>query len=132
MSGVTNLSQLLAHMSPKLIDGDFVFISKPNSSYGSHIELEPVAAVLEPEGLTLIIPQNKADEHHISYEGIYKMITLEVHSSLEAVGLTAAFATKLAEHHISANVIAGFYHDHIFVQASAAARAIAALKELSA
>ena len=131
MSGISNLDQLLTHMSPKLIDGDFVFISKPNSSYGSHSELESIAAVLEPEGLTLIIPQNKADQHNIPYDGVYKMITLEIHSSLEAVGLTAAFATKLTEHNISANVVAGFYHDHIFVQASAADRAIAALKELS-
>lgn len=131
MSGIENLDQLLKHMSPNLKDGEFVFISQPNGRYGSHPELEPIAAVLEAEGLTLIIPQSKADQHNLPYDGVYKMITLEVHSSLEAVGLTAAFATKLTEHNISANVVAGFYHDHIFVQTSAADRAITALKELS-
>ncbi|MEM8863155.1 MAG: ACT domain-containing protein, partial [Chloroflexota bacterium] len=131
-SGIKNLDKLLKNMSPTLQEGVFVFISLTEGTIGSYDELNPIAAVVEPEGLTLVIPQDKADQHQISYDGVYKMITLEVHSSLEAVGLTAAFATKLAEHHISANVIAGFYHDHIFVQASAAARAIAALKELSA
>jgi hypothetical protein len=54
-----------------------------------------------------------------------------VHSSLETVGLTAAFSTKLGEHGISANVIAGYYHDHIFVQSDLAKSAIDALHELT-
>jgi len=60
-----------------------------------------------------------------------RQITLTVHSSLEAVGLTAAFATELTRHGISANVVAGYYHDHIFVGAGDAERAVAALQGLS-
>jgi hypothetical protein len=59
------------------------------------------------------------------------MISLDVHSSLEAVGLTAAFATALGNEGISANVIAAYYHDHIFVPTADAERAVAALKALS-
>ncbi|MCH9673679.1 MAG: ACT domain-containing protein, partial [Gammaproteobacteria bacterium] len=64
-------------------------------------------------------------------ESIFKRITLTVHSSLDAVGLTAAVSTKLAEHDISANIVAGYYHDHIFVQTQRATHAMAALRELS-
>ncbi len=130
MSGITNLKQLLKKMSPELQDGEFIFASFQSSTYGDHAHLQPVAAVLESEGLTLVIPLEKAAEHGLAYDGIYKMITLQIHSSLEAVGLTAAFATKLGEHGISANVIAGFFHDHIFVQANKADAAVEALKEL--
>ncbi len=68
----------------------------------------------------------------MSFEGSYSQITLTVHSSLEAVGLTAAVANKLASKDISANVIAAYYHDHIFVQTSKAEAAVSALKEFSA
>jgi hypothetical protein len=67
----------------------------------------------------------------VDYEFAYRLITLKVHSSLEAVGLTAAFSNKLTEHDISANVIAGYFHDHIFIQARQAEKAMAALKELT-
>ncbi|MEM7259310.1 MAG: ACT domain-containing protein, partial [Pseudomonadota bacterium] len=78
-----------------------------------------------------VVPKQKADEHRIDYDAVFCGITLEVHSSLEAVGMTAAFAKKLTEHGLSANVIAGYYHDHIFVQADAKERALAALREFN-
>jgi hypothetical protein len=55
------------------------------------------------------------------------MITLNVHSSLEAIGLTAAVAGRLALHGISANVVAAYYHDHIFVPTADAERAVVVL-----
>ena len=57
--------------------------------------------------------ENRADESGLSYESIFSKITLEIHSSLDAVGLTAAFSNKLTSYGISANVVAGYYHDHI-------------------
>ena len=131
MTGETNLQKLLQAMSPELIAGEFVFCCFEESGYGDHTELEPVAAFAENEGLTLVIPRSRAEEHAIEYESVFRCITLKVHSSLDAVGLTAAFATKLTEHGISANVIAGYYHDHIFVQRDIADRAIAAIEELT-
>jgi hypothetical protein len=131
MTGETNLAKLLASMSPELIDGEYVFCSFENARYGEHSNLEPIASFAEHEGMTLVIPKFKADEYAIAYEAAFKRITLKVHSSLEAVGLTAAFASKLTEHGISANVIAGYFHDHIFVQSEQAKKALAAIKELS-
>ena len=131
MSGETNLGKLLASMSPVLNDEEYVFCSFEHAHYGDLSELEPIAAFLENEGLTLVIPKSTADLIALSYESVFKSITLKVHSNLEAVGLTAAFSGKLTEHNISANVIAGYYHDHVFVQASKAELALAALEELS-
>ena len=131
MLGEKNLDKLLSAMSPALMAGEFVFCSFENSRYGDHAELEPVAAVTENEGLTLVVLKSQADQHRLEYNSVFKGITLNVHSSLEAVGLTAAFSRKLTEHGISANVIAGFYHDHIFVQSELAESAITALNELT-
>jgi len=57
-----------------------------------------------------------AEKVQLAYKGKFKQITLRVHSSLDTVGLTAAVATKLASYGISANVVAAYYHDHVFVQ----------------
>jgi len=131
MIGEKNLSKLLPTMSPALIAGEFVFCSFEKSRYGDHPELEPIASVTENEGLTLVIPKSKADEHKIKYESVFKCITLNVHSSLDAIGLTAAFSSKLTEQGISANVVAGYFHDHIFVQKKLAEKAIDAISELT-
>ena len=131
MTGARNLEKLLASMSLKLRDGEFVFCSFQDAKYGDYLDLEPLAAICESEGLTLIIPKSKADERDMNYESVFRGITLNIHSSLEAVGFTAAFSSKLTEHGISANVIAGYYHDHIFVQREYAEKAIEALAEFA-
>ena len=131
MIGERNLDKLLASMSPELIDGEYIFCTFQDAQYGDHSDLEPIAAIGQSEGLTLIIPKSIADEKCISYESVFMGITLSIHSSLEAVGLTAAFASKLAEYGISANVIAGYYHDHIFVQSEFAERAMEALNQFA-
>ena len=131
MHGEINLKKLLSEMSPELMDGEFVFCSYKNAHYGEHTNLQAIAVVKEREGLTFLIPKEKADEYAVKYVSVFKGITLKVHSSLDAVGLTAAFSRKLAEHGISANVIAGFYHDHIFVQTEKAEKAMSALNELT-
>ena len=131
MSGEKNLQKLLAGMSPELMAGEFVFCCFEKARYGAHSELQPIAAITESEGLTLVISKAKADEHSIDYDSVFSCITLKIHSSLEAVGLTAAFSGKLGDHGISANVIAGFHHDHIFVPQDQARKAMTALAELS-
>ncbi len=130
MTGEKNLEKLLASMSPSLMDGEYVFCTFRNVQYGDYPDLEPIAAIRESEGLTLVIPKNKADENFLMYESVFRKITLNVHSSLDAVGLTAAVSTKLKDYGISANVMAGYYHDHIFVQKELANTAIEALSEL--
>jgi hypothetical protein len=131
MSGEKRLDELLRNMSPELLAGEFVFCSFENSRYGDHADLQPVACFMEREGLTLVVPRSRADEQALGYESVFSCITLNVHSDLEAIGLTAAFATKLTQQGISANVIAGYFHDHIFVQQELAQKALAALEELT-
>ena len=128
MAGETNLEQLLTSMSPKLSPIEYVFCCV-QGDYGDYQELEPLASFAESEGLTLVVPKADALAHNLAFESVFSLITLTVHSSLNAVGLTAAVAQKLADYGISANVIAAYYHDHIFVQQNKADLAMDALKE---
>ena len=84
-------------------------------------ELNPIGIFHEKEGVTFILEQQDA---------VNRLITLNVHSSLDAVGLTAAFSAKLAEKNISANVVTAYYHDHIFVPEEKAEQALNAILEL--
>ncbi len=128
MSGEKNLERLLSAMSPELLPGEFVFCTFADAVYGSHSHLHPMAAINEAEGLTLVIPSKQAKQHQISYESVFRCITLNIHSSLDAVGLTAAISSCLAAHNISANVIAGYFHDHVFVHTEQAAHALRLLQ----
>ncbi|CZF82062.1 ACT domain protein [Grimontia celer] len=130
MAGIVELEALLSSMEPALIDGEFVFCAV-SGALSDYVELEPLAIFREAEGLTLLLEKSAAESANIVFEGVYRQITLTVHSSLDAVGLTAAVATKLAEKDISANVLAAYYHDHIFVQAEKAEAALRALQEFS-
>ena len=129
MTGIENLEKLLSSMSPELSKGEYVFCTVPNGKYGDYQDLSPIAAFIESEGLTLVVPKENADKSGLEYDGVFRCITLTVHSSLEAVGLTAAVSAKLSEHQISANIIAAFYHDHIFVPVKSAERAFGLLSE---
>ena len=129
MQGIFELSQLLKSLSPELQKGEFVFCTV-KGDYSEYQHLQALGIFKEEEGLTLILPVEAADGAKIAYESKFKQITLTVHSSLDAVGLTAAVASKLAAHGISANVVAAYYHDHIFVQSEKAQAAMTALSEL--
>ena len=131
MAGEKDLRKLMASLSPRLMDGDFVFCTVRDAKYGDFAELSPMASFREDEGLTLLVTKENADKAGFNYESIFKCITLKIHSSLEAVGLTAAVSNKLADRGISANVVAAYYHDHIFVQAEKADAALSALKEFN-
>ncbi|NGN96455.1 ACT domain-containing protein [Grimontia sp. S25] len=130
MAGMVDLDALLASMKPKLMQDEFVFCTV-SGELADFIELAPLATFQEAEGLTLLLEKSVADSASMVFEGVYRQITLTVHSSLDAVGLTAAVSTKLAEKGISANLLAAYYHDHIFVQAEKAEAALAALLEFS-
>ena len=111
MSGERDLGLLLASMRPVLVEGRFVFCTAPDVPEGLH----PVVTVREPEGTTIVVERDEADRAGLGYSYVAAMITLRVHSALDAVGLTAAVATELAAHGLSCNVVAGFFHDHLFV-----------------
>ncbi|QDT03846.1 ACT domain protein [Rubripirellula lacrimiformis] len=130
MAGSTDLRKLIASLSPTLRSGEYVFVTLPNASYGDGAELQPIAAFAESEGLTLVISKNSADHAGHSYEGSFRLVTLQVHSDLNAVGLTAAVADALSKRGISANVVAAYFHDHVFVPSSRADEALQTLREL--
>lgn len=126
MVGETDLSRLLESMSPKLMPGEYVFCTI-EGDVSDYIKLDPLAFFRETEGLTLVINKSSAEANNLPFDSVFRRITLTIHSSLDAVGLTAAVSSRLAEEGISANVIAAYYHDHIFVQVDKADLAINAL-----
>jgi uncharacterized protein len=129
MTGETNLQKLLQTMQPKLNAGEFVFCTIQN------ITLVDAAKIIcffkEEEAFTIILQKEFADELQFNYTSIFCWITLTVHSSLEAVGLTAAISTALSNAGISCNVVAAYFHDHIFVPVQDAQKAMDVLKALS-
>jgi hypothetical protein len=129
MSGENNLDVLLKTMRPKLNTGDYVFCT-----IGESFSIDFANVVLffkEEEGNTLVLRREVADRLKLDYSFVASWITLTVHSSLEAVGLTAAFSKALADEHISCNVVAAFYHDHIFVDHKDSLRAMQILNAFS-
>lgn len=129
MNGEKNLDVLLSTMKPVLNDGDYVFCSVQNPGMVNGAEV--IMSFRESEGTTLVMEKRVADDRLLAYSFVASWITLTVHSSLEAVGLTAAFATALAAENISCNVVAGYFHDHIFVEKREAPKAMEVLERLS-
>lgn len=126
MSGIVDLEEILAQLSVSR-GGPHVFITTAQVPAGAR----PFAQINEAEGITLVLPLDNAEELGLAAgQPVFELLTLQVHSSLEAVGLTAAFAAKLAEVQVSCNVLAGFYHDHILVPQAAAQTALDALNAL--
>ncbi|NRP70400.1 hypothetical protein ILFOPFJJ_01280 [Ensifer psoraleae] len=130
MSGETDLARLLAEMNPILREGEYVYCAVQGDA-PSWFALEPIGTFREVEGLTLILERPQAEAAGLSYGPVLRLITLSVHSALEAVGLTAAVSGALTRAGISANVVAAYYHDHIFVPAADAERAVEVLRALS-
>ncbi|WP_338478304.1 ACT domain-containing protein [Pseudomonas trivialis] len=130
MAGETALATLLRSMSPHLNDGDYVFCTLPDNHVPAGCEV--IGSFREQEGLTLIVERQQAEQAGLAFDYVAAWITLNVHSALEAVGLTAAFASALGQAGISCNVIAGYYHDHLFVGRADAQRALQVLRQLAA
>ena len=129
MSGEKNLNVLLKNMKPKLNLGEFVFCEVKNLE---QINLDEIVMVFrENESISIIATKEIADKLHLKYSFIASWITLTIHYSLEAIGLTAAFSKALSENKISCNVVAAFNHDHIFVYNKDADKAMEILNKFS-
>jgi uncharacterized protein len=127
MNGETNLRQLIKNMQPVLNAGQYVFVTVDDINK-TDIN-KAISFFKEKEAYTLIVEKQIADKWKLPYEYVAAWITLTVHSSLEAVGLTAAFSKALAHAGISCNVVAAYYHDHIFVDVKDAAKAMEVLRQ---
>jgi uncharacterized protein len=127
-NAVSNLAELLQSMNPVLNRGVYAFVSLPAG--GMPDRVEPIATFRESEGLTLIVEEPQAKDAGLPILFRAAWITLTVHSDLQAVGLTAAVATALAEAGISCNVVAAAYHDHLFVPVESASQAISVLQAM--
>ncbi|MBQ0787047.1 MAG: ACT domain-containing protein [Oceanihabitans sp.] len=129
MSGEKNLEVLLKTMKPKHNLGEFVFCTT------DHLEQINISQIImsfqEKESVTIITKKEVADQLNLKYSFVASWITLTVHSALEAVGLTAAFSNALSENGISCNVVAAYYHDHIFVDIKDTEKAMAVLNAFS-
>lgn len=129
MPGETDLTVLLKNMKPVLHEGEFVFCSVTNIN---EIDIKQlIGTFTEKEGTTVVLSRGNADLLNLTYSFVCSWITLTVNSSLEAIGLTAAFSTALSKEGISCNVIAGYYHDHIFVNRRDAESAMKILLSLA-
>ena len=127
---VQDRDAMIAGMRPDLREGVFVFYSL---AQGDAAALLPhaIATFREDEGLSLLLPLALAEKAGFAVDQPMRQITLQVYSSLSGVGLTAAVATALAEAGIPCNMIAATHHDHAFVPAAEAGRALAILQDLS-
>lgn len=129
MAGEKEINKLIRGMTPRLNDGEYVFVSV--QELNEIDRNDTICEFKEEEGITIVIDKNKADELNYTYDYVASWITLMIHSSLEAVGLTAIFSKELANNDISCNIIAGYYHDHIFVDKKDSDKAIRVLKKLA-
>ncbi|MBY4108354.1 ACT domain-containing protein [Rhodococcus fascians] len=125
---VEDLDALLKTLSPKVRAGKYVFACVDEYTTA---RLRPIVSVREVEGTTVVVELGEAIELRLVYDFISAWITLDVHSSLDAVGLTATVSRVLTDEGISANVVAGFHHDHIFVPHDRAEDAVECLRKLT-
>ena len=130
MTGERGLDALLRNVKPEMQPGTFVFCTIPPG--------EPIPAAVNPlltfreqEGTTLVIPRDEAEAAGLRYAFASCLITLTVHSALDAVGFLAAITARLAAAGISVNAASAFHHDHLFVPADRADDAMVLLREMS-
>ncbi|KAE8555585.1 hypothetical protein TMatcc_002845 [Talaromyces marneffei ATCC 18224] len=130
--GETNLNALLRTLSPILSPETYVWITTTHSLASLPLTtLQPVHLYHETEGLTIVTTKESAESHGFEYTFPCKKITLKVHSSLEAVGMTAVISGRFTELGVSANVVSGYFHDHVFVPEGKEGIAMRGLEELT-
>jgi len=125
-SGETDLDKLIKNMEPILEDEELVFCSLPPAQAEEYFVLCQ-GYFVEREGITVIIGKHLADLNEFSYDLVFKRITLNVHSSLAAVGFLARITEVLAAQGFSTNVVSAYYHDHLFIQSDQARAALETL-----
>jgi uncharacterized protein len=124
--GEKNLETLCATIEPEMTSTVYVYCSFPD--FLLPLGLLPLFTFREAEGLTAVLDLQDADHYVLPYTFKARLITLKVHSSLDAVGFLAVVSAHLARVAIPCNAIAGYYHDHILVPVDRADEAMFVLK----
>lgn len=106
---------MISGMTPELRPGIFVFVSTDDAELGKQLSQAAIATFREDEGLSLLVPLELAQQNRLNVDQLMRCITLNVYSSLDGVGLTAAVSAALADNAIPCNMVAGFHHDHVFI-----------------
>ena len=130
MSGETDLKKLLAGLKPVVSDAAYGFGVLP-ARKPVPADLSAFAIIQEDEGTTIIAPASQLAAAGLAHTPGWSRITLTIHSSLSAVGLTAAVSAALTEAGISANMVAAYHHDHVFVPLNRKDEAMSLLKKLT-
>ena len=132
MTGISDLNNLVRSMKPKLIINNLVFCTISEDTYNT-LNYIPILMFKELEGITIILPKKVALKKSLCKEDekTWAMISLTVHSSLEAIGFLAIITKYLADNKISVNVVSAYYHDHLFVLSKDTGNVLNLLKELS-
>ena len=130
MTGERDLGALLRHMKPELRPGIFVFCTIPPDER-IPAAVNPLLTFREQEGTTLVIAREEAEAAGLRHAFASRLITLTVHSALDAVGFLAAITARLAEAGISVNAVSAFHHDHLFVPVDRADEAMTLLQGMS-
>lgn len=126
---VRDAQEMVSGMTPMLKSGQYVFCAAGDRDWAA---LDPLAMFREAEGVSLILELGAAQAAGFAVEAPMALITLNVYSALDGVGLTAAVATALAQAGIACNMVAALNHDHVFVPADRADEAVAVLLALQA
>lgn len=129
MSGEKDQLRLQRHMAPELQPDTYVYCTFPDHQLPDG--LDPLCTFREAEGLTAIVERSQAVRADIPHVFESRLITLTVHSSLNAVGFLALISNCLAKAGISCNAVAAYHHDHLFIPHERAEEALALLTELS-
>ena len=130
MSGYTELSYLLKNMKPTHVPGSYIF-SNVSEDKLKKLGSTPLLIFREDEGITVIVSKEIAEEFSLSFHSVWGLITMTVHSALEAVGFLAKITSVLAEAGITANTVSAFYHDHLFVPIDRVEDSLSLLRNLS-
>ncbi|MHB0768293.1 ACT domain-containing protein [Bradyrhizobium sp. 5.13L] len=130
MAGELDLNALLKNMNPDLYPDLFVFCTVPHDER-LPADIRPLLTFREHEGTTLVTRREDAERAGLRYTFTSRLITLTVHSALDAVGFLAAVTSRLANAGISVNAVSAFYHDHLLVPADRADEAMAVLQEMA-
>jgi hypothetical protein len=129
---VSQTQKMISNMTPILDDEEFIFCTTADASLAAQVQPDALSWFREEEGIALILPFSTAKAFGFETSLRMRRIVLQVHSALDAVGLTAAVSSALAASGIPCNMVAAFHHDNVFIPSTMADRAMTVLQQAQA